>query len=187
MLGGGGATDNPYGTGPIETIGDVEVVWLPVDADATNPEPYLAPFKRPRTPAWTRITEDEWIRRTVESSRAVQTWQGLFWKTRDGRLLRIAEMEDSHRAHVARMLVDNAAARHARNAVRELTWPSVDEDFLADPEPLTAREAWRETHRRQKTGEHLDNVRGTPLFAALTAGIEHLLDPGVVPAAAASA
>lgn len=117
--------------------------------------------------------------------------QDVWWKTGDGLIHLIDDLEDSHRANIAAYLVNNAARYHLRKRMWEKTslwltyeqagweafergsWGPVTED------PPTREELVEGVRQEQEKGEHLDWIRGTVLFQRMIRGLTELR-PGTV-------
>lgn len=110
--------------------------------------------------SWTGVEDqiDQLATRKPESVTA-RLGQSEWWRTRDGRWLRIAEMELRHRRNAAAMLLRNAAAY-------EFT---VSMSLAADMSEHV-EEAFMEAAARRMENPHRW-MRGTRLYRALIAGL----------------
>jgi hypothetical protein len=89
--------------------------------------------------------------------------QGEWWRTKEGEWVRIADMEASHRANTARFLIRRAAGYAEAMGFSELVGMQGAPDEVVD-------EWIRDDSRRMDDPEKW--MRSTPLYRALTGGIE---------------
>jgi hypothetical protein len=98
---------------------------------------------------------------------AAKFQQGVWWRTKEGEWLRIAEMGERHRRHTAAMLLRKAAGYVGMMAWSDLA--GLTGPFGDAPEEVVDATFHEQAIREQDPEAW---VRGTPLYRALLDGIE---------------
>jgi hypothetical protein len=108
----------------------------------------------------------EYVRQVRKEERCF-SWHDYFnqseqWRTKDGTWMRIAEMERSHRANVARFLTRNAKRYAYAISLSELFMFHEAPDHVVDS--WLVEDEWRLEHPQEW-------IRGTRLYRAMIAGL----------------
>ncbi len=145
----------------------------------------------------TRATSDVAAQRAhVLAQRAAQHFldtgrnvldQDVWWTGADGITRAIDDLDESHRANIARWLIDRAPAWHLRSRRNQIIanfWDyvhhSYDKDWgpVNDDEPTGAQIAAL-IRDEQAAGAHLTWMPGKPLFRRMVSGLPADLVPAV--------
>lgn len=140
-------------------------------------------------------THGEWQgydRAVIAADRFLSTGRGLleqdvWWTDREGITKAIDDLTDDHRRFIARMLIDQAAARYASRESARITsdfwafvaWSDEHDGAPVDLEDEPGREEIRDEVRdRTAAGKHLDWMRNTALFRRMIRDLDWT-HPGV--------